>query len=108
MDMFVLDWRERCSAYRDLETENTLLISEQSDDRAVLLLMTRQLKDLEAEITRLHRVIARELTENDELGAEYTYVNALREELQAIKAERARVASGKVECADCGSLLARF
>jgi len=32
----------------------------------------------EAEIKRLHRVIAKELTENDELGCEYTYVNALR------------------------------
>jgi hypothetical protein len=32
------------------------------------------------EIFRLERVIAKELTENDELGCEYTYVNALKRE----------------------------
>lgn len=31
-----------------------------------------------AEIERLKRVILNELNENDELGAEYTYVNVLR------------------------------
>lgn len=36
------------------------------------------IEKLEAEISRLHRVIAKELTENDELGCEYTYVNILR------------------------------
>ncbi len=35
----------------------------------------------EREIERLHKVIAKELSENDELGAEYTYVRALKEEI---------------------------
>jgi hypothetical protein len=37
------------------------------------------------EIARLHRVIAKELTENDELGCEYTYVNALREDCRRLR-----------------------
>lgn len=36
------------------------------------------------------------------------YVQGLEKELADIKAERAKVASGKVECADCGAILARF
>lgn len=36
--------------------------------------------DAKQEITRLHRIIAKELTENDELGAEYTYVLTLKDE----------------------------
>ena len=39
-----------------------------------------------AEIQRLHRVIAKELTENDELGCEYTYVNTLRQEVKDLQA----------------------
>ncbi len=35
-----------------------------------------------AEIDRLHKVIAKELTENDEIGCEYTYVNALKREIE--------------------------
>lgn len=35
--------------------------------------------ELRSEIDRLKRVIAKELSENDELGCEYTYVNALRD-----------------------------
>jgi hypothetical protein len=42
-----------------------------------------------AEIQRLNRVIAKELTENDELGCEYTYINVLREENKALLAELA-------------------
>jgi hypothetical protein len=41
-----------------------------------------------AEITRLNQVIARKLSENDELGSEYTYVSVLRGELDAVIKER--------------------
>lgn len=37
---------------------------------------------LEAEITKLRRVIAKELIENDGLGSEYVYVMALKEEIE--------------------------
>jgi len=37
---------------------------------------------LQIEIKRLHRVIAQELTENDELGSEYTYVLCLKEQIE--------------------------
>ena len=40
----------------------------------------------DAKIDRLHRVIAQELTENDELGSEYTYVNALKDEIKELRA----------------------
>lgn len=43
-----------------------------------------------AEIDRLHRVITRELSENDELGAEYTHVMALKEELEEARDEARR------------------
>ncbi len=35
-------------------------------------------------------------------------VKRLQTELEMIKAERAKVASGKVNCEDCGAILARF
>lgn len=57
-----------------------------------LLEMSRRIDELEADRdslkrgnTRLLRIIARELTENDELGSEFVYVNALREELKELK-----------------------
>jgi hypothetical protein len=37
------------------------------------------------EVDRLTRIIAKELTENDELGCEFTYVNALKAEIEALK-----------------------
>lgn len=37
------------------------------------------------ECDRLRRVIAKELTENDELGSEFTYVNSLREENKRLR-----------------------
>jgi hypothetical protein len=39
---------------------------------------------LKAEVERLKRVIAKELTENDDLGCEYTYVIALKEEVRGL------------------------
>ena len=42
---------------------------------------------LKAEVARLIKVIAKELTENDELGCEYAYVNSLREENAALQAK---------------------
>ncbi len=48
----------------------------------VWCLLDTDIPALLAEVERLNRVIAKELTENDDLGCEYTYVNALREELQ--------------------------
>lgn len=50
-----------------------------------------KLAQAEAEIERLNRVIAKELSENDELGAEYTYVNALKAKLQQAEAEIERL-----------------
>ncbi len=38
-----------------------------------------------AEVERLNKIIAKELSENDELGAEYTYVNALRGEVERLR-----------------------
>ena len=35
----------------------------------------------QAQIDRLYKIIAQQLSENDELGAEYTYVAALKKEL---------------------------
>lgn len=35
---------------------------------------------LESEVERLKRIVARELSENDELGSEYVYVVALKED----------------------------
>lgn len=40
---------------------------------------------LRIEIDRLNKVIAKELSENDELGCEYTYVNTLRIELKELQ-----------------------
>lgn len=41
----------------------------------------REKDNTEREVERLKRVIAQELSENDELGAEYTYVRALKEDV---------------------------
>lgn len=42
-------------------------------------------KELLDEIDRLRRIIAKELSENDELGAEYTYVHTLKERLNVAR-----------------------
>lgn len=42
---------------------------------------------LQSEVERLNKIIAKELSENDDLGAEYTYVNVLKAKLQAAEAE---------------------
>lgn len=39
----------------------------------------------QAEIDRLKRIIAKELTENDELGSEFTYVVALKAEISKLR-----------------------
>lgn len=39
-------------------------------------------KDLTQEVFRLRRIIAKEITENDELGAEFVYVYALKAKLK--------------------------
>jgi hypothetical protein len=56
---------------RKLEADNARL--QKLFDDAYVLLCIR-----DAEILRLNRVILKEITENDELGCEYTYVNILR------------------------------
>lgn len=43
-----------------------------------------------AEIERLNKIIAQEINENDELGAEYTYVRILKDENEKLKAELER------------------
>lgn len=45
-----------------------------------------KLADSEAEIERLKKIIAHELSENDELGCEYTYVGILRDKLARYEA----------------------
>lgn len=45
-----------------------------------------RVRELEAEVERLQRILARELSENDELGAEYAYVVALKNENARLKA----------------------
>lgn len=50
----------------------------------------KEFSDAQAkEITRLVKIINRDLNENDELGAEYTYVNTLRDENKRLR-ERLR------------------
>lgn len=53
----------------------------------------------EIEIYRLSRVIAKELSENDELGAEYTYVNSLRADLAIAKEALEKISKNKTD--DC-------
>lgn len=40
---------------------------------------------LRSEVKRLHQVITKELTENDDLGCEYTYVSLLKNEIVRLK-----------------------
>ena len=49
-----------------------------------------QLAEAQAEIKRLKRVVAQELSENDGLGSEYTYVNTLKEQLAQEREKRER------------------
>lgn len=79
-----------------LETENARLQEkvelwvceeEYRNEYKLRAALKERIADLEAENTRLTRVIAQELSENDELGSEYTYVNALREENARLKDE---------------------
>lgn len=44
-----------------------------------------EVERLQAEVERLKRVVAKEFNENDELGAEYTYVNILKDQLTATR-----------------------
>lgn len=46
-----------------------------------------------AEIERLKKLIAKELNENDELGAEYTYVNILKAENAKLRAALEKIAA---------------
>lgn len=39
------------------------------------------------EIDRLNRIIAKELSENDELGAEFVYVNALKTQIKELQGQ---------------------
>lgn len=59
-----------------------------------------QLVAKDAEIERLVRVIARELSENDELGAEYTYVMALKAEIERLKGSESDL-GGECEMLRC-------
>jgi len=43
--------------------------------------------ELKDEINALKRIIAKELTENDELGREYTYVTCLKDKFAQLKSE---------------------
>lgn len=45
----------------------------------------RGVSDSSKEIERLNKVITRELSENDEIGCEYTYVRALKEEVTRLR-----------------------
>lgn len=49
------------------------------------------IKELYDEIIRLKKIIAQELTENDELGSEFTYVMALKEEAARLREGLRRV-----------------
>lgn len=46
---------------------------------------TQAEREMAYEIHRLRRIIAKELTENDELGSEFVYVNALKEEIAKLR-----------------------
>lgn len=43
--------------------------------------------DLKAEVERLKKIITKELSENDDLGSEFTYVSTLKEQLEQAKTE---------------------
>jgi len=62
------------------------------------------------EIERLKKIIAKELSENDELGAEYTYVRLLKEQLtEAVKCLKAIEKEGIVVCSPMArEFLAKF
>lgn len=53
--------------------------------RSALPLLLDAYEKLQGENERLHRVIAKELTENDEIGAEYTYVVCLQDENRKLR-----------------------
>lgn len=53
--------------------------------------------DLLAEIDRLNSIILKELTENDELGAEYTYVLLLKEEISRLRKYEKKVSENEKE-----------
>lgn len=52
------------------------------------------------EVERLHKVIAKELSENDGLGAEYTYVRALKEEIESQAKELDRMVGEWIKAKD--------
>lgn len=51
--------------------------------------IVQALIDTKEENTRLQKILAQEVSENDELGAEYALVNALREDLRVALLDRA-------------------
>jgi uncharacterized coiled-coil DUF342 family protein len=55
------------------------------NEKDVISDLRSKLNKANKEIYRLHRVIANELTENDELGCEYTYVMVLKEEIEILR-----------------------
>lgn len=46
--------------------------------------LSKERDKFKAEVDRLHRVIITKLSENDELGSEYTYVMCLKEEVERL------------------------
>jgi len=64
-------------------------------------LMSR-IAQLSSEVERLTKLIAKELNENDELGAEYTYVNILKAEVERLKRENDDL-KDPIYCPVCGS-----
>ena len=82
-------WRaevERILAWRsdDFGHDCTALLEAES---AALQRIGEDWLRLDVEVERLKRIIAKELTENDELGREYTYVNALIDENKRLRDE---------------------
>lgn len=49
---------------------------------------SRAASNLSTEVNRLERIIAKELTENDELGSEFVYAYILKNELRSVTQER--------------------
>jgi hypothetical protein len=74
-------------AYLELEYRHKMAKERIERDRHRIGEITK----LKEENQRLNKIILKELSENDELGCEYTYVRLLKKELSAEKADKQRV-----------------
>jgi len=86
----------KADAYDDLQTKlqaaeaeierlKTELVNRDYERNMETSALQAERDRLQSEVERLNKIIAKELSENDDLGAEYTYVNVLKAKLQAVE-----------------------